>query len=88
MFVAYGCTAGLPDFAEIFEITLFGERVHFIVRTQLSWYDEHYRGFHLEKTDHITLVEQQSLSDVCPLSAYIVAAKHMVTLKCHICLST
>ncbi len=86
MIVAYGCTAGLPDFAEIIQMALFGENVHFIVKTLMSWYDEHYRGFHLEKTDHITLVEQQNLSDVCPLSAYIFAGKLMVTLKRHICL--
>ena len=86
MIVAYGSTAGLPDFTEIVQIALIGERVHFIVRTQKAWYDEHYRGYYLEKTNQITLVEQQSLNDVCPLSAYIVAGKQMVTLKRHICL--
>lgn len=86
MIVAYGSTAGLPDFAVILQIALIGETVYFIVRTQISWYDEHYRGYYLEKTDHITLVEQQHLTDVCPLSAYIVAGKLMVTLKRHICL--
>lgn len=70
----------------LFKLPFLGEKVHFIVKTLMSWYDEHYRGFHLEKTDHITLVEQQNLSDVCPLSAYIVAGKLMVTLKRHICL--
>ena len=86
MIVAYGSTAGLPDFAEIVQIALIGEGVHFIVRTRKAWYYEHYRGYYLEKKNQITLVEQQSLSDVCPLSAYIVAGKQMVTLKRHICL--
>ena len=86
MIVAYGSTAGLPDFAEIVQIALVEEGVHFIVRTQKAWYDEHYCGYYLEKMNQITLVEQQSLSDVCPLSAYIVAGKQMVTLKRHICL--
>lgn len=87
MIVAYGSTAGLPDFAEIIQMVIFGESVHFIVRTQISWYNEHYRGYQLEKTDHVTLVAQQNLSDVCPLSAYVVAGMRMVTLKRHICLS-
>lgn len=86
MIVAYGCTACLPDFAETDQIALFGERVYFIVKPQLSCYDEHYHGFYLEKTGHIPLVEQESLHDVCPLSAYIVAGKLMVKLKRHICL--
>lgn len=60
MIVAYCSTASLPDFVEIVQITLLGEKVYFVVRTQVAWYDEHYRGFHLEKTDHITLVEQQA----------------------------
>lgn len=85
MIVAYGCTAGLPNFAEIVQITPVEESVHFIVKTQNFWYDDHYRGFLLENTDHITLTKQQSLSDVCPLPAYIVAGKRMVTLKRHIC---
>lgn len=68
-------------------MVLFGESVHFIVRTQISWYNEHYRGYQLEKTDQVTLVAQQNLSDVCPLSAYVVAGMRMVTLKRHICLS-
>lgn len=86
MIVAYGSTAGLPDFAVILQIALIRERVYFIVRRQISWYDEHYRGYYLEKTEHITLVEQRHLTDLCPLSAYIVAGKRMVTLKRHICL--
>lgn len=87
MIVAYGSTAGIPNFAEIIQMVLFGESVHLIVRTQISWYNEHYRGYELEKTDHVTPVAQQNLSDVCPLSAYTVAGKRMVTLKRHICLS-
>nr|XP_054600874.1 uncharacterized protein LOC129164486 isoform X2 [Nothobranchius furzeri]XP_054600875.1 uncharacterized protein LOC129164486 isoform X2 [Nothobranchius furzeri] len=86
MIVAYGSTAGLPDFAEIIQITIFAERVHFILRTLVSWFDEHYRGYYLERTDHTILIEQQSLSDICPLSAYVVEGKRMVTLKRHICL--
>lgn len=74
--MAYGATAGLPDFAEIVQIALFGEKVHFIVKTLMSWYDEFYSGFHLEKTDHITLVEQQKLSDVCPVSLYCCRKAH------------
>lgn len=49
MIVAYGSTAGIPDFAEIIQIVLFGESMHFILRTQMSWYYEHYRGYQLEK---------------------------------------
>lgn len=61
-------------------------RVHFIAKIQISWYDEHYRGFHLENTDHITLIKQQNLIDVYPLSPYTFAGKRLVTLKRHICL--
>lgn len=63
MVVTYGSAVGLPDFVEIVQIALVGERVHFIMKTHASSHDEHYCGYHLEKTDHI--VDQQSLSDAC-----------------------
>lgn len=33
--VTYGSAAGLPDFVEIVQIALVGERVHFIMKTHI-----------------------------------------------------
>lgn len=86
MILAYGSTAGLPDFIEVLQIVLLRDRVHFIGKVFISWYDEHFRGFELESTELVVFVEQKDLTDVCPLSDYKVGRRRMVMLKRHICL--
>ncbi len=86
MILAYGSTAGLPDFIEVLQIVILRDKVHFIAKVSISWYDEHFQAFELESTELVVFVEQKDLTDVCPHSDYKVAGRHMVTLKRHICL--
>lgn len=85
MILSYGSTGGLPDFAEIIQIAILDNCVHFIVKLLAAWYEEHLRSFQLVDTVKITLLEQQKLGDVYPLAVYSVGGKRFVTLKRHIC---
>lgn len=84
MILPYGSTGGLPDFVEISQIVIVGSDLNFIVKLLNSWYYEHFRGFVLEHTGKITLLQIKQLSDTYPLAAYCVGGKRMVTLKRHI----
>ena len=85
MILSYGSTGGLPDFAEIIQIAILDNCVHFIVKLLAAWYEEHLRSFQLENSGKMVLLEQQKLGDVYPLAAYSVGGKHLVTLKRYIC---
>lgn len=74
MILSYSSTGGLPDFAEIIQIAILDNCVHF-------------NSFQLEDTGKIALLEQQKLGDVCGKPAYSVGGKCLVTLKHHICCS-
>ncbi|XP_030248211.1 uncharacterized protein LOC115566456 isoform X2 [Sparus aurata] len=87
MILSFGSTGGLPDFAEIIQIAILDNCVHFIVKLLAAWYEEHLRSFQLEDTGKMALWEQQKLGDVYPLAAYSVGGKRLVTLKRHICCS-
>lgn len=86
MILACRSTAGLPDFVEILQIIILRDRVHFVGKVFISWYDEHLRGFELESTELVVFVKQKDLTDVYPLSDYKVGQRRMVMLKRHICL--
>ncbi len=68
----------LPDFAEIIQIAILDNCVHFIVKLLAAWYEEHLRSFQLEDTGKIALLEQQELGDVYPLAAYSVGGRRLV----------
>ncbi len=87
MILSYGSTGRLPDFAEIIQIAILDNCVHFIVKLLAAWYEEHLRSFQLEDTGKMALWEQQKLGHVYPLAAYSVGRKRLVTLKRHICCS-
>lgn len=61
MIVSYGSTGGLPDFAEIVQITILDNCAHFIVKLLAAWYEEHLRSFQLDDTGKITILEQKKL---------------------------
>lgn len=86
MVLAYGSTAGLPDFVEVLQIVVIKDHVYFMAKVFISWYDEHFRGYELESTELVVFVKHEDLADVCPLSDYKVGGKRMVMLKRHICL--
>lgn len=71
MILSYGSTGGLPDFAEIIQIAILDNCVHFIVKLLAAWYEEHLRSFQLEGTGKM----EQKLGDVYPLAAYSVGGK-------------
>ncbi|KAF3847394.1 hypothetical protein F7725_020422 [Dissostichus mawsoni] len=87
MILCFGSTGGLPDFAEIIQMAILDNCVHFIVKLLGAWYEEHLRSFQLEDTGKRALLEQQTLGDVIPLVAYTVGGKRLVTLKRHVCCS-
>lgn len=53
------------DFVEILRIVIISDRVHFVGKVFLSWYDEHFRGFELESTEVDIFVEQKNLCIHC-----------------------
>lgn len=86
MILTYESTGGLPDFVEILLMIIVHGELAFIAKCQNAWYNEHLRGFELESTQKLKVIEQKELADIYPLTAYAVGQKHMVTLKHHICL--
>lgn len=67
MILFYGSPGGLPDFAEIIQIAILDNCVHFIVKLLAALYEEHLRSFQMEDTGKIALMEQQKRGDVYPL---------------------
>lgn len=65
MILFYGSTGGLPDFAEIIQVAILDNCVHFRVELLVAWYEEHLRSFQLEDTGKIALLEQQKFDDGC-----------------------
>lgn len=84
MILAHASTGELPDLVEILLMIIVHGKLAFIVKCQNAWYNEHLRCFQLESI--VEVLEQKELADIYPLAAYTVGQKHMVTLKCHICL--
>ena len=87
MVVCHGCTAGLPDFAEVLQVIIVNNKPGFVIRLKMAWYNEHLRSFELENTRNEKVIEQKDLPDFYPLATYTLAGRHLVTLKHHICLS-
>ncbi|KAK6479283.1 hypothetical protein HHUSO_G19991 [Huso huso] len=84
MILAHGSTGGLPDFVELLLMIIVHGKLAFVVKCQNAWYNEHLRGFELDSTGNVQVLEQQELSDIYPLAAYTVGQNRMVTLKRHI----
>lgn len=84
MILAHGSTSGLSDFIELIQIVVVNGKVVFIIKCLNAWYSEHYRGFELENTRIIKVIESNELSDIFPMAAYSVLGKHMLTLKHYI----
>lgn len=87
MILPYGCTGGLPDFAEIMQIVILDKSISFIVKTFSALYDEHLRSYYLQSSGDVRLVELKALCDWYPLAAYRLGQNRLVTLKHHICCS-
>jgi len=70
LFVSYGSTSGLPDFAVIEDIFIVNSDVYFLLRTGLCHFHEHYRAYEVDVGDTFHLAHCYSLSDYYPLPAY------------------
>lgn len=81
MIVVYGSSAGLPEFAEVVQMVVVEENLSFIVKEMGAWYREHFRGFELFPTSHISLVDLGALVDQYPLADYRIGGRRMVILK-------
>lgn len=84
MILAHGSTGGLPDFGELIQIAVVKGKPAFILKCLNAWYTEHLKGYELENTKSVKVVEPSELSDIFPLAAYTVAGRRMVTLKRYI----
>lgn len=82
MIIVHGFVGGLPDFAEIVQMCVLKDRLHFIVKKLSSWYREHYRSFELDpSSSNVSVIELSQLVDRYPLCCYKVDSLRMVTLK-------
>lgn len=80
MILAHGSMGGLLDFGELIQIAIMRGKP-FILKCLKAWYTEHLRGYELENTKCVKVVQPIGLSDIFPLAAYTVAGKRVVTLK-------
>lgn len=87
MMLVYGCTGGLPDFAEIVQIIIVHDHLVFVVKLQGAWYCEHLICFKLGSTNLVKVIEQSQLTDLYPLATYTLEGARMVSLKHHIFMS-
>lgn len=85
MVLANGSTGGLTDFGELIQIIVVKGRLLFIVKSLMAWSVEHLRSFILEKTSTVKVLESTELSDMFPLTSYVLGGKSIVTLKQYIC---
>ena len=89
MIVVTGYFCGLPKFAEILEVMLIMNTVCFVVEALSSWYIEHVRGYCIERTGNLEVLQVKKLYDYYPLVAYRYDSEHWVVLLKHsICSAT
>ena len=84
MVLANGSTGGLTDFGELIQIVVVKGTLLFIVKSLIAWSVEHLRSFILEKTSTVKVLEPTELSDMLPLTPYVLGGKSIVTLKRYI----
>lgn len=85
MVLANGSTGGLTDFGKLIQIIVVKGAVLFIVKSLMAWSVEHLRSVVLEKTSTVKVLESTELSDMFPLTSYVLGGKSIVTLKRYIC---
>lgn len=84
MILANGSTGGVTDFGELIQIIVLKGAVLFIVKSLMAWSIEHLRSFILEKTSTVKVREPRELSDMFPLTSYVLGGKSILTLKRYI----
>ena len=81
MVLANGSTGGLTDFGELIQIVVVKGTLLFIVKSLIAWSVEHLMSIILEKTSTVKVLEPTELSDMFPLTPYVLGGKSIVTLK-------
>jgi len=86
MLISFRSAGGLPEFAEILQMCIVKNSLHFVVKILCAWYQEHFRAFQLTVSPdrEVALVDLEQLTDAYPLYDYMVGGRRMVTLKRHI----
>lgn len=84
MILANGSTGGVTDFGELIQIVVVKGMLVFIVKCLSAWSIEHLRSYVLEKTHTVKVLEPSELSDIFPLTPYMLGGKSIVTLKRYI----
>ena len=89
MIIVSGCSNGLPEFAKIVNVVLLSNTVFLMVSNVSSWYCEHIRGYFIEGSSGLHLIEPGNLLDYYPLVPYTYggSGKRCVVLKHFICTS-
>jgi len=84
--VVTGMLSGLPEFSKIVDVMLVSGKVFFVATDERSWFCEHIRGYFLEPTDAVHLIDPYDLVDYYPLSQYVYDNRDCVILKHFICM--
>jgi len=77
MFVSYGYTSGLPDFASIEHVFVLNGNVYFHLHSGTCSYDEHYHAYEFVHRQVFYLVPWHDLNDYYPLCAYDIHQSHI-----------
>lgn len=82
MIISAGQCGGLPEFYRIHRI-IVAENLGFLCIKLPTWYIEHVRSFELDVTSYAEtdILTFEDLNDFCPLVAYSVRGKLLVSLK-------
>lgn len=86
MILANGSTGGVTDFGELIQIVVVKGMLVFIVKCLSAWSIEHLRSYVLEKTHTVKVLEPAELSDIFPLTPYMLGGKkHCNPETLHLC---
>jgi len=84
MIVVTGCKDGLPQVGEIVEIILVSGVLYLLVVDTKSWYNEHIRGYLIERNSKFYALQPSQLYDYYPLASYSYGTDTCIMLKHYI----
>jgi len=81
MIVVTGCQDGFPEVAEIMDIMLVSDTLYLVLMDMQSWYNEHIRGYFIERKSCVRLLQPSQLYDYYPLTPYCYGTERCIVLK-------
>jgi len=81
MVVVTGCKQGLPEVGEIVDIVLVSGTLYLLLIDTQSWYNEHIRGYLIERKSCVRLLQPSQLYDYYPLVPYGYGTERCIMLK-------